>query len=434
MGRARFRTPQGRRRSAGRAGLLVLALASVLALAATDSSALVLRLSNGHVISYKPLNGTPESRATRTTTSRASNRNLAYHGGPIMPSNTNYAFYWDPAKAPAYPAEYQSGINTFFEDLAKDSGGMQNVESVAAQYADAASEFATYDSHFGGAIIDTEPYPPNGCTAAPICLTDAQLQAELSKYVVAHKLPHDLKHAYFILTPPEVENCAEATACSAGSSIPFYCAYHSFIPLAGGSVVYATDPFVTGNIGCDTGEHPNNKPSDGALQGGLSHEHIEQLTDPEINAWYDSRGEEIGDKCRTFEEASEFGTPLGTAPDGSRYNQVINKHLYWYQQEWSNAGSQCKQRLAPEPPTVTRLSPKRGHAAGGTAVTITGTSFTGASAVRFGATSASSFTVLSATSIQAVSPHGSRGTVDITVTTPLGTSTVSRKDHFKYTR
>ena len=96
------------------------------------------------------------------------------------------------------------------------------------------------------------------------------------------------------------------------------------------------------------------------MQGGLSHEHNESITDPELNAWYAQNGQENGDKCRTFNEATEFGTPLGTAPDGSRYNQVINSEEYWYQQEWSNEGLQCKQRLATTALTVTKVTPKTG--------------------------------------------------------------------------
>jgi hypothetical protein len=421
----------GLRRSTARGALVGCAIAAMLALGAGSASALILQLPSGHAISYRPIAGALAS--TRAQRVRGP-KNLTYHGGPVMPSNTNYAFYWDPSGAPAYPAEYQSGINAYFQGLAHDSGGVQNVDSVATQYGDSAGHAANYDSHFGGAIIDKDPYPPNGCAAAAICLTDEQLQAELASYVAAHSLPHDLTHEYFILTPPGVENCAEPSACSAGSAIGVYCAYHSFIGLAGGSIIYSSDPFVTGNPGCDTGEHPSNKPSDGALQGGLSHEHNESITDPEINAWYDSSGAEDGDKCRTFEEASEFGAPLGTAPDGARYNQVIDGALYWYQQEWSNAGSQCRQRLGPEPPKVTRISPNKGHAAGGTTVTVTGTFFAGATAVSFGAASAASFTVISPGVIQAVSPPGSRGSVYVTVTNHVGTSVPARKGRFKYTR
>jgi hypothetical protein len=83
-------------------------------------------------------------------------------------------------------------------------------------------------------------------------------------------------------------------------------------------------------------------------------------------------------------------------------------------------------------PTVKKLSVKTGPAAGGTTVTLTGTGFTGASAVRFGATDATSFTVNSATSITAVSPAGTSGTVDVRVTTPNGANGSFRNDQFKY--
>jgi len=73
-------------------------------------------------------------------------------------------------------------------------------------------------------------------------------------------------------------------------------------------------------------------------------------------------------------------------------------------------------------PTVTSISPSGGPAAGGTSVTITGTNFTGASAVSFGGTAATSYTVNSATQITATAPAGS-GTVNITVTTTGGTGT-----------
>ena len=83
------------------------------------------------------------------------------------------------------------------------------------------------------------------------------------------------------------------------------------------------------------------------------------------------------------------------------------------------------------PPTVTGVSPSTGSGAGGTSVTITGTSLNGATAVKFGNTAAASFVVNSATSISAVSPAGT-GVVDITVTTALGTSATGSADRSSY--
>ena len=83
------------------------------------------------------------------------------------------------------------------------------------------------------------------------------------------------------------------------------------------------------------------------------------------------------------------------------------------------------------PPTVTGVSPSSGPAAGGTSVTITGTDFTGASAVHFGASQAASFSVVNTTQITATSPAGA-GTADVTVTTPSGTSATGAADQFTY--
>jgi hypothetical protein len=82
-------------------------------------------------------------------------------------------------------------------------------------------------------------------------------------------------------------------------------------------------------------------------------------------------------------------------------------------------------------PTVTSVSPSNGPAAGGRIVTITGTNFTGSTAVSFGGSSAIWFNVGSATSILAKSPAGT-GTVDVIVTTPDGTSATGAADQFTY--
>ena len=222
---------------------------------------------------------------------------------------------------------------------------------MAAQLNDTLGNFATYRSFFGGALHDNDPYPPSGCPSAPICLTDAQIQAEVAHYITSNGLPADLAHEYFVLTPPGVEVCFDSTgtSCSAGAwPNPAFCAYHGFSTTNPG-FVYAVDPYSTGNFSCDSGQHPNGTTSDGALQGGVTHEHNESITDPVPNiAWTDwatgqNTGYEIGDKCAW---GPQYGTPLGTAPNGAPYNQVINGHDYYYQEEWSNQTHQCLQRLA----------------------------------------------------------------------------------------
>ena len=84
------------------------------------------------------------------------------------------------------------------------------------------------------------------------------------------------------------------------------------------------------------------------------------------------------------------------------------------------------------PPTITAIKPNSGLNTGGSNVTIVGTGFTGASSASFGQTAARSVSVISDTLATVISPPGS-GTVDITITTPAGTSTTSSADQFTYT-
>jgi len=84
-------------------------------------------------------------------------------------------------------------------------------------------------------------------------------------------------------------------------------------------------------------------------------------------------------------------------------------------------------------PAVSGVSPSSGAAAGGYSVSIAGSNLGGASAVFFGVTAATSFQVLGNTLIGAVAPAGSAGTtVDVTVTTPDGTSATGASDQFTY--
>ncbi|MGO9898628.1 MAG: Ig-like domain-containing protein [Solirubrobacteraceae bacterium] len=137
----------------------------------------------------------------------------------------------------------------------------------------------------------------------------------------------------------------------------------------------------------------------------------------------------------TPEPITTFGTMPASAPvtistPGTYYWQAV------YSGDTNNDGSvsTCgsEQETVSAAPTVSGVKASSGPTAGGTTVTITGTNLTGATAVKFGLTPASSFTVVSATEITATSPAGS-GTVDVTVSTAGGTSAISASDKFSYT-
>jgi len=84
------------------------------------------------------------------------------------------------------------------------------------------------------------------------------------------------------------------------------------------------------------------------------------------------------------------------------------------------------------PPTVTAVIPSAGPTAGGTSIEIDGTDLGGATAVEIGTTPATTFHVVSSGLIDATTPSGSVGVVDVRVTTPVGTSAVTAADEFTY--
>jgi hypothetical protein len=160
-----------------------------------------------------------------------------------------------------------------------------------------------------------------------VCLTDAQIQSEISKVASSNGWSTGPQTEFFMFTAKGIGSCY-------GSSCAFssYCAYHSWTGSGSSVLLYANMPYAdTVPAACDAGYHPNSDDADATINV-TSHEHNETITDEQGNAWYDSRGYEDGDKC-----AWNFGSVTGS------YNQTINGDHYILQLEYSNARSGCVQ-------------------------------------------------------------------------------------------
>jgi hypothetical protein len=73
-------------------------------------------------------------------------------------------------------------------------------------------------------------------------------------------------------------------------------------------------------------------------------------------------------------------------------------------------------------PNIDAIAPKPGTANATFAAVITGTSFTGATAVTYGGTAATGITVTGTTQINCTMPSKAAGSYPVVVTTPVGTS------------
>jgi PKD repeat protein len=249
---------------------------------AAPASAIIVRLSNGHYLSYMAMtprhatsganSGTgpaPSQAAPSCANCDSINHGLDYGGGPVMTSNTNYVIAWIPHTSTAQYAGnpfqdhgfdpnltctsgdncgYMDGVAQFFIDLAHDSGSASNSDSVATQYNQANPDAATaYTSHFGacasncgtnapnGVFLDTDAIPGNasGCPetatnagggdakgSGGFCITDAQIQTELNNFLSAHNLSRGFTNEYFLLTPPDVVTCEDQQGTSCSGNAP----------------------------------------------------------------------------------------------------------------------------------------------------------------------------------------------------------------------
>jgi IPT/TIG domain/Bacterial Ig-like domain (group 3) len=135
-----------------------------------------------------------------------------------------------------------------------------------------------------------------------------------------------------------------------------------------------------------------------------------------------------------------WGDYSGTQQDPANNNDV------WTAQEFGGCSSGCNPNFNNGPlwatalgqftfrdPHITSISPTQGPVTGGTTVDIHGSEFAnGGTTVRFGPNTSPSVTWIDSTHIQAVSPAGSIGTVDVTAETGAGTSDTSAADQFTY--
>ncbi|MBV9416523.1 MAG: PKD domain-containing protein [Solirubrobacterales bacterium] len=274
--------------------------------------------------------------------------NLPYGGGPVLHANRTHAIFWAPAGSGlAFDPGYESLIETFLTDVAADSHSTANVYGLSGQYHDANGP-AAYDSTYGGAVEATDPLPLGGCTEPAgtgpgwsVCLTDDQLEVEIQHVIAVNHLPTTAQDVYFLITPDGLGSCTDAgsTSCALGGGVNGYCGYHS---QTGSGILYAVIPFNAVPPHCQSNNpRPNSSTADPTIST-ISHEHNEMVTDPQGDAWIDSRGLEDGDLC-----VSSFGPAL-SGPGPTAWNEVIHGGHFFLQEEWSNATSGCEPRAKPQ--------------------------------------------------------------------------------------
>lgn len=262
---------------------------------------------------------------------------LLYHGGPVMITQNLYAIFWLPktlqdGSPTSMSAKYQPVIKQFLGDY--PAHGIKNNSTQYYQ----GSTTKTYIKNVGAFTafyVDTNPYPASECfdgVTGSNCITDAQLEAEVTRVMGVEGWKPSSTNMFLVFTSSGEGSCFDSSSTSC--SYTQYCAYHSAFGTVSAPTIYGNEPYLN-QPGCFSGLYPNGDSSADSAVSVASHEITEANTDPELNAWYDASGNEIGDICNF-----NFGTATW---DGGKANQTWNGHFYYMQQEYDNHTSSCVQ-------------------------------------------------------------------------------------------
>jgi hypothetical protein len=288
----------------------------------------------------------------------------------VIHLNRTHVIFWQPTGSSlVYDPGYQSLVQTFLAGVAADSHKPSNVYSLSGQYYDSSGP-AAYNSRFAGAVESTDHLPPNGCTepllTGPgwlVCLSDAQLEAEIQHVISANGLPTGMRDIYILVMPNGMGTCETSgpeNCALGGTAGGSFCGYHSTTPDS--TILYAVIPYNAVSGHCQSGNpRPNSSTADPAVST-ISHEHNEIVTDPLGTGWIDPGGNENGDLC-----ISQYGPNLGGS-GAAAWNETIHGGHYYLQEEWSNDNLSCQ--LRDEPDSVSFTAPRRPTA--GTSLSLTG--------------------------------------------------------------
>ena len=266
--------------------------------------------------------------AGTATNKPASTNGILYHGGPVMRANTvNVYFIWygNWTNGPK-TSDRQHTVSLLDILFAPTRGiGSSSYFKINTTYSDTVG----HPTGNIGLVASTTNNYSRGKK-----LADADVQTIVSSAISSRALPKDSNGLYFVLTASDVTETSGF--CTK------YCGWHTSGLIGGTDIKYA---FVGNSDRCPNScemqaVSPNGNSGADGMASIMAHEAAEAVSDPDLNAWYDSAGNENEDKC-----AWKFGPVTGVLGHGA-YNQTFGAYNWLIQMNWENSrGGGCDKTL-----------------------------------------------------------------------------------------
>jgi len=258
----------------------------------------------------------------------SANNGITYHGGPVMRASVVHVYfiwYGNWTNGPK-PSDSQATVNLLNILFGPTRGiGGSSYFKINTTYSDTVG----HPTGNIALVASTTDHYTRGRN-----LADTDVQNIVSSAISSGSLPKDANGMYFVLTASDV---AETSGfCN------LYCGWHAHSSIGGTDIKYA---FVGNTDRCPAScemqsVSPNRDSGADGMASVMAHEAAETVTDPDLNAWYDSAGNESADKC-----AWKFGPVTGVLDQGA-YNQTFGTYNWLIQTEWENSrGGGCDKTL-----------------------------------------------------------------------------------------
>jgi Phosphate-induced protein 1 conserved region len=249
---------------------------------------------------------------------------ISYHGGPVMKGTVNvyYIWYGDWSNG-ARPSDSATTVG-LLEGLIGGLSG-SGYENINTTYGDNSGNVSGLMSLKGKMDMSSSTFGTR--------LSDANIKSIVTNAIASGQLGStkpDPNGLYFVLTSSNVTE--RSGFCTK------YCGWHTNGSISGVDVKYS---FVGNPDRCPSAceeqtTSPNSDSGADGMASIIAHESEEAISDPDLNAWYDSSGAENADKC-----AWKFG-PTSTTSTGAKYNMTLNHTNWLIQMNWENArGGGC---------------------------------------------------------------------------------------------
>lgn len=230
--------------------------------------------------------------------------NLKYNGGPVITNSIPVQpVYWG---ATITNGDLQSGLSSFY-----NSYNMSSVYSpIATQYYNSQRTKVTQSLQYVTPAVDTTTASVSNPISNPTAILN-----EIGKAVGASNIQSGAYYPLYTDIPRGSAN---------------YCAFHGSGTINGISITYGFFFSLANDSGCTANNSSISlSTTTQSVINVTAHEFVEMITDPNLNAWYDARGYEIGDKCAWKFKGTE--TLTGVTPNPT----------FLLQGEWSNAITNC---------------------------------------------------------------------------------------------